>query len=67
MSNSVDEAIDRLEELLRTEGEIDPKAAPDMQRLLDTPPIQDIVALVERQNNVRAAVVLRLLPREKSI
>lgn len=67
MSNSVDEAIDRLEDLLRTEGEIDPKAAPDMQRLLDTPPIQDIVALVERQNNVRAAVVLRLLPRDKSI
>lgn len=67
MSNSVDEAIERLEELLRTEGEIDPKAAPDMQRLLDTPPIQDIVALVERQNNVRAAVVLRLLPRDKSI
>lgn len=67
MSNSVDEAIDRLEDLLRTEGEIDPKAAPDMQRLLDTPPIQDIVALVERQNSVRAAVVLRLLPRDKSI
>lgn len=67
MSNSVDEAIDRLEDLLRTEGEIDPKTAPDMQKLLATPPIQDIVALVERQNNVRAAVVLRLLPRNKSI
>lgn len=67
MTMSVDETIGALELMLRSGSDIDPEDAPKMQALLDQPPIQDVVALVERQNPVRAAVVLRLLSREKSI
>ena len=67
MTMSVDETIGALELMLRSGSDIDPEDAPKMQALLDEPPIQDVVALVERQNPVRAAVVLRLLSREKSI
>lgn len=67
MTMSVNETIGALEIMLRSGRSIDPEDAPKMQALLDEPPIQDIVALVERQNPVRAAVVLRLLSRRKSI
>ena len=58
MTMSVDETIGALELMLRSGSDIDPEDAPKMQALLDEPPIQDVVALVERQNPVRAAVVL---------
>ncbi|MDY3128274.1 MAG: magnesium transporter [Corynebacterium sp.] len=67
MSDVNHETIDILEEWLRTEKTIDPKDAPRLQGLLNDAPIQEVIALVERQNSVRAALALRLLPRQRSI
>lgn len=62
-----DTAIDVLERIIRSDEAIDPTRAAELSELLDEPPIKDIVALVERSNATRAAVVLRLLSRERSI
>ncbi|QNE88724.1 magnesium transporter [Corynebacterium incognita] len=67
MSNVTEENVGILEEMLKVEGNIDPKNAPRMQELLHDTPIQDVIALVERQNSIRGAVVLRLLKRQRSI
>lgn len=67
MSNVAEENVGILEEMLKVEGNIDPKNAPRMQELLHGTPIQDVIALVERQNSIRGAVVLRLLKRQRSI
>lgn len=67
MSNVAEENVGILEEMLKVEGNIDPKNAPRMQELLHDTPIQDVIALVERQNSIRGAVVLRLLKRQRSI
>ncbi len=64
MSNST---IEVLERIIRSDETIEPTRAAELSALLDEPPIQDVVALVERSTATRAAVVLRLLSRRRSI
>ncbi|MGD7002214.1 magnesium transporter [Corynebacterium halotolerans] len=59
--------IDQLEKIIRSRDEIPAERAQELSRMLDAPPIQEVVALVERSENIRAAVILRLLSRERSI
>ncbi|AGF71292.1 magnesium transporter [Corynebacterium halotolerans] len=59
--------IEVLERIIRSDGEIEPARAAELSELLDEPPIKDVVALVERSTATRAAVVLRLLSRRRSI
>ncbi|WKD58523.1 magnesium transporter [Corynebacterium caspium] len=64
--NTID-TIEHLEELLRSDQDIPPAQARDLARLLDKPPIQDILALVERVSATRGAMALRLMSRQRSI
>lgn len=59
--------IEALEKLLYTDEEISPARARDLAKLLDEPPIQDIIALVERLSATRGALALRLMSRQRSI
>src|SRR5690625_2217808 len=67
MSDMTKESMDVLDDWLKTDKTIDPKDAPRLQKLLAETPIKDVIALVERHNAVRAALALRLLPRQRSI
>ncbi len=62
-----DSTIEVLERIIRSDEAIEPARAAELSALLDEPPIQDVVALVERSTATRAAVVLRLLSRRRSI
>lgn len=59
--------IDQLEKIIRSDEDIPAERAAELSRMLDEPPIQEVVALVERSVNTRAAVILRLLSRQRSI
>lgn len=59
--------VETLEVMLRSEDELDPGEAQELKTLATSLPIRDVVAIVERCNPVRAALVLRLLPRRKAI
>ncbi|GAB2502932.1 Magnesium transporter MgtE [Corynebacterium atrinae] len=59
--------LDRLEKILRADAQVPPERAEELSDLLDEAPIKDIVALVERSTPTRAALVLRLLSRSRSI
>lgn len=59
--------IDQLEKIIRSDEDIPAQRAAELSRMLDEPPIQDVVALVERSEHTRAAVILRLLSRQRSI
>ncbi|MGP6175108.1 magnesium transporter [Corynebacterium sp. A21] len=59
--------IDQLERIIRSDEDIPAQRAAELSRMLDEPPIQDVVALVERSVSTRAAVILRLLSRQRSI
>ncbi|MDK8694594.1 magnesium transporter [Corynebacterium sp. MSK158] len=67
MAETAEQASDIVEAWLKQEDAIDPQKAPRLQELLDRVPLQDLIAVVERQNAIRAALALRLLPRQKSI
>lgn len=67
MAETTEQASETVEAWLKQEDAIDPKKAPRLQELLARVPRQDLIAIVERQNALRAALALRLLPREKSI
>ena len=67
MADTTEQASDIVEAWLKQEDAIDPQKAPRLQELLDKVPLQDLIAVVERQNAIRAALALRLLPRQKSI
>lgn len=67
MAETTEQASDIVEAWLKQEDAIDPQKAPRLQELLDKVPLQDLIAVVERQNAIRAALALRLLPRQKSI
>src|SRR5690625_354349 len=67
MSELTKESLDVLEDWLKADKSINPKDAPRLQKLLADTPIKDVIALVERHNAVRAALALRLLPRQRSI
>ena len=67
MSDMTKESLDVLEDWLKADKSINPKDAPRLQKLLADTPIKDVIALVERHNAVRAALALRLLPRQRSI
>ncbi|TRX59841.1 magnesium transporter [Corynebacterium hiratae] len=67
MAETTEQASETVESWLKQEDAIDPKKAPRLQELLARVPRQDLIAIVERQNALRAALALRLLPREKSI
>ena len=67
MAETTEQASETVESWLKREDAIDPKKAPRLQELLARVPRQDLIAIVERQNALRAALALRLLPREKSI
>ena len=58
--------LDDLKRILRSE-ELRPGRARELAQRLAEPPIQDIVALVERFDATRGALVLRLLSRQRSI
>ena len=59
--------LERLERIIRSDEGVPPERAAELSVLLDEPPIQDVVALVERSSATRAAVVLRLLSRRRAI
>ena len=59
--------VDALEKILRSAEDIPPERAAGMSAALEEMPIQDVVRLVERSTGARAAVVLRLLSRRRSI
>ncbi|QPK80234.1 magnesium transporter [Corynebacterium lizhenjunii] len=61
------EASVELERILRSEGQLAPQRAQEVQNLAVQLPLRELIALVERCNSVRAALLLRLLPRELSI
>lgn len=61
------DVLDRLEKILRTDAQVPPERAEEISELLEKAPIKDIVALVERSTPTRAALVLRLLSRRRSI
>ena len=67
MAETTKQASDIVEAWLKQEDAIDPQKAPRLQELLDKVPLQELIAVVERQNAIRAALALRLLPRRKSI
>ncbi|MCZ9307385.1 magnesium transporter [Corynebacterium sp. c8Ua_181] len=67
MAETTKQASDIVEAWLKQEDAIDPQKAPRLQELLDEVPLQELIAVVERQNAIRAALALRLLPRRKSI
>ena len=67
MAETTEQASDIVEAWLKQEDAIDPQKAPRLQELLGRVPLQDLIAVVERQNAIRAALALRLLPRQKSI
>lgn len=67
MAETAEQASDIVEAWLKQEDAIDPQKAPRLQELLGRVPLQDLIAVVERQNAIRAALALRLLPRQKSI
>lgn len=53
--------------MLLGDSDIEPQRAEEMSHLLEDISLKEIIALIERVDAVRAAVVLRLLPRERSI
>lgn len=59
--------VDALERILRSAEDIPPERAAEMAARLEETPIQEVVRLVERSTVTRAAVVLRLLSRRRSI
>ncbi|MCS5478240.1 magnesium transporter [Corynebacterium sp. YIM 101645] len=61
------DVLERLERILRSDEDVPPERAAELAVMLDEPPIQDVVRLVERSTATRAAVVLRLLSRRRSI
>ena len=67
MAETTKQASDIVEAWLKQEDAIEPQKAPRLQELLDEVPLQELIAVVERQNAIRAALALRLLPRRKSI
>ena len=67
MAETIEQATEIVEEWLKQEDAIDPQKAPRLQELLARVPRQELIAIVERQNALRAALAFRLLPREKYI
>ena len=67
MAETTKRASDIVEAWLKQEDAISPTKAPRLQELLEILPLQELIAVVERQNAVRSALALRLLPRQKSI
>ena len=67
MAETIEQAAEIVEEWLKQEDAIDPQKAPRLQELLARVPRQELIAIVERQNALRAALALSLLPRQKSI
>ena len=67
MAETTERASDIVEAWLKQEDAIDPTKAPRLQELLERVPLQELIAVVERQNAVRSALALRLLPRQTSI
>ncbi|NLZ57778.1 MAG: magnesium transporter [Corynebacterium sp.] len=63
----IDEAISKLEQMLRAGTDLAPERAGMLSELLETIPLKDVISLLERLTPVRAALVLRLLPRQDSI
>ncbi|PFG27527.1 Mg/Co/Ni transporter [Corynebacterium renale] len=61
------ETIEHLEEILRSEEDLAPERAHELSVLLDEPPIQDIIELIERITTTRGAMLMRLLSRERAI
>lgn len=66
-TDRADEAIMRLEQIVREGDDVAPRHAPEMAALLESIPLKDVVSLIERLTPVRAALILRLLPRRQSI
>ena len=62
-----DETINQLELILRTNGDLAPERARMISELSEDIPIKDVISLLERMSPVRAALILRLLPRQRSI
>ena len=59
--------VEALEKILRSEKALNPEGASHLQALADGLPLRELISLVERCDPVRAALILRLLPRQKSI
>ena len=67
MAETTEQASNIVEAWLKQEDAINPQKAPRLQELLAKVPRKELISIVERQNALRAALALRLLPREKSI
>ncbi|WP_286954761.1 MULTISPECIES: magnesium transporter [Corynebacterium] len=59
--------VEALEKILRSDDALDPEIASHLQELAARLPLRELISLVERCNSVRAALILRLLPRHRSI
>lgn len=57
----------RLESIVLHDDSLDPAQSELLSELLERSSLKDVVALLERLNPFRAALVLRLLPRRRSI
>lgn len=62
-----EEAVTELEQILRDGADIAPERARLISQLLAEVPLKDVINLSERLPAVRAALILRLLPRQRSI
>lgn len=60
-------AMDQLEKILFDDGRLSPNRAEELSELLEQLPTKEIVSFLERSEPVRAALVLRLLSRKRSI
>ncbi|MGV0394963.1 magnesium transporter [Corynebacterium uberis] len=66
LQESMDAQVDQLEKMLRAR-KLEPAEARELAQLAAVPPIQELVRLVERSDPPRAAKLLRLLSRDRSI
>lgn len=66
ITDSMEAQMDQLEKMLRAR-KLEPGEARELSQLAAVPPIQELVRLVERSDPTRAAKLLRLLSRDRSI
>ncbi|WP_394284038.1 magnesium transporter [Corynebacterium sp.] len=66
-ADRAEEAITRLEQIVRQDDDVAPQRAREMSTLLEAIPLKDVINLIGRLTPVRAAMILRLLPRRQSI
>ena len=65
MAETTERASDIVEAWLKQVDASSPTKAPRLQELLEKVPLQELIAVVDRQNAVRSALALSEMPRQK--